>query len=941
MSSRVTSVISRGKWLISSPRIKYCGRLWVTNSFRTESLRAYLNTPVVCFLISHGGGGTIPAHVYFAVGLMKNLNEAQRRAVEHTIGPAMIIAGAGTGKTTVITEKFVHLITEGLATPEEILALTFTEKAAGEMEERIEARLTASYTRLHISTFHTFCKEILEHYALEVGLPDRFSLLTPIDAWLLVKRHWSRFDLDYYAPIGNPSKHIRALIDHFGKCKDELISPEAYRAYADSFESDIAEEVTKIREVARAYETYCQLLLDHSSLDLSDLIFYTYRLFTERPHVLSILQKQFRYIFVDEFQDVNWSQYQLVRLLAGEAGNLTVVGDDDQSIYAFRGASVSNIMRFRDDYPESEQIVLTENYRSTQEILDTAYLSVRHNDPDRLETKLHIDKKLAAQTEGGSESVFHIHTTTHENEVDFVVQRIRELYEQGEDVSWDDFAILVRSNNQAEPFMHALNRAGIPYEFLAARGLFRERSVLDALSFFRLMRNYRDDRSMYRLLRLTSLDLKESDLHEILNFARKCSIPYMEAARKVPPTSISAEGSTQIGALLDVLHASLHAVRKNTPTSLLFHFFEASGYLGYLTRAVENGDQEAIRQTYQLNQFFSFISDFEKLSPEHDVNAFIEYIEELEEAGEQGSLYQPVETKDSVNILTVHSSKGLEFSYVFVVNLVEQRFPTYRKSPGIELPEALIHETLPEGDAHYQEERRLFYVAMTRAKEQLYLAHADYYEGAKRKKKISRFLGELDFGESIEKTELVDRRPVDISKHRQSESHRSAEFVYDTPKRFSFSQIRSYDTCPYQYKLSSILKIRTPGGAAASFGKSLHNTLQKFYEEVIRLNSPEQASLFGPMKTVIVPTEEQLQVPGFEELLRFYQKNWIPYDYESESQRKRYRKEGEHILRIFYDANDGHWTVPASVEGWFKIMVGEHTVHGRMDRVDLKPDGRL
>jgi DNA helicase II / ATP-dependent DNA helicase PcrA len=867
---------------------------------------------------------------------MKKLNEAQQKAVNHTDGPLMIIAGAGTGKTTVITEKYAHLVESGFAKPEEVLALTFTDKSAGEMEERVESRIESAYTTLHISTFHTFCKEVLEHYALEIGLPDRFSLLTPVDTRLLMKRNWSKFELEYYNPIGNPTKHIKALSDHFGKCKDELLSSERYIAYADGFEGD-GDEKVKLTEVSRAYKVYNDLLLDNNSLDMSDLIYHTYRLFETRPNILRAIRNKFRYIFVDEFQDVNSSQYELVKLLAGDEGNITVVGDDDQSIYAFRGANVSNILRFKDDYPKCTEVVLTENYRSTQEILDTAYRSVKHNDPERLEVKLDIDKRLLATNTSDGQSVFHIHTHTDDDQVNFVVERIRELYESHEDVVWDDFGILIRSNSRAEPFMHALSRAGIPHEFLASRGLFKQKVVIDALSFFRLMVDSRDDRSMYRLLRMPHLEIPESDIHEITGSAKKFAVSYIERARQVSKSGMSTVGGETVRALLETLYTSLKSVREKTPSGLLFQFFELSGYLAHLTRRVDAGDRDMIRQAYQLNKFFTFISDFEKLSPENDIRAFMIYMKELEEVGEDGPLYQPIDTPDSVNIMTIHNSKGLEFSYVFVVDLVDQKFPSRDRSQGIDIPIELIHETLPEGDVHLAEERRLFYVAMTRAKKLLYLMSADYYEGAKRKKKISSFLIELEYSAGSEV--VTDTNPLDALPVGTEMIVPDGEFVYPIPNKFSFSQIRSYDTCPYQYKLSTILKIKTGGSAASSFGKSIHKTLQAFYEQVIKLNSPEQAGLFETVKSRT--TSGEIVVPTFEELLQIYDTEWLPYDYDSEDQKKKYQTEGVGMLKIFYMTNEGNWHIPASVEGWFKITIGGNLVHGRMDRVDLKEDGKL
>jgi len=422
------------------------------------------------------------------------LNKSQQEAVDYINGPLLIVAGAGTGKTTVVTQKIAKLIESKQAEPEQILALTFTEKAATEMQERVDELVMLGYAEMQISTFHAFCQLILEKYALEIGLPDRFKLLTETDAWLLMKKHLYDFELDYYRPLGNPTRHIHALLKHFSKCKDELITPADYLAYAENVKLDTDEvnidETSRLTELANAYHTYNQLLLDNLALDFGDLIFYTVKLLRERPAICKSLQEQFKYILVDEFQDVNYAQYELVQLLTNNRENqLTVVGDDDQSIYAFRGASVSNILRFKDDYPSAKEVVLTENYRSGQVILDSAYTLIKHNDPDRLEIKLGLNKKLSAAIDIQA-AVTHLSFDTLDSEALNVAAKIKELKDQNANLTWDDVAILVRANNHATIFMETLERCGIPYEFLSSSGLYRQAIVMDAVNVFKVLDSY-------------------------------------------------------------------------------------------------------------------------------------------------------------------------------------------------------------------------------------------------------------------------------------------------------------------------------------------------------------------------------------------------------------------------------------------------------------------
>jgi len=882
------------------------------------------------------------------------LNSSQQKAVDYTDGPLLIVAGAGTGKTTVVTQKISQLIRSKKAKPEEILALTFTDKAAGEMQDRVDELLDLGYIDLQISTFHTFCQKIIEDFGMDIGLPNHFRLLTETDAWLLSRENLDKLNLDYYRPMGNPSSQIHTLLQHFSKCKDELISPGEYLDYAENLKLDTDEastdEKNRLTEIANAYHAYNNLLLENNSLDFGDLIYYSVKLLTKRIDIKNRLQKRFKYILVDEFQDVNYAQYELVRLLS-EKSQLTVVGDDDQSIYAFRGASVSNILRFKEDYPNAQEIVLNENYRSGQKILDTAYKSIQNNNPDRLEIKLNIDKRLKASTPNLKSKVINLHCHALDDEVTLTIQEIAKLKSENPNASWDDFAILVRANTHAEPFIHALESAQIPYEFLASAGLYRQPVVLDCFNFLKLLDNYHEHTGVYRLLKLPHLKFKESDLQKITQSAKKKSISYYEALKRASEFWLSKEGIDTCNKLTNLLHDGMKQSRTEKPTIVLYNFLENSGYLEYLLREEEKGNQIVIRQIYQLKQFLDFIRAYETTIPDSSAQRFVEHYNHILESGDKGKLFQPQDTPDSVNILTVHASKGLEFKYVFIINLVEERFPTRRRSQGIEIPLDLVREQLPEGDFHYQEERRLFYVAVTRAKERLYLVSSEDYGGT-RKKKMSRFLTELEYGNEGKsphpaKGGLGGVNSAMIKPPSISPLGSGKGMAFTPPKAFSFSQIRSYQKCPYQYKLMHILKIPSKGSASFSFGSTMHNTLQAFYEKVKDLNSAQQGSLFdlpqtNPDTTKTESKNSLIKVPSLEELYEMYDSAWIPDWFKTKKQREEYYQKGKEIFKLFFQSQgEVGWTIPVTLEGWFKIKVGDYLVHGRIDRIDQHPDGSL
>lgn len=885
---------------------------------------------------------------------LSSLNAAQQEAVEYTHSPLLIVAGAGTGKTTVITRKVAYLVAQGLAEPEEILALTFTEKAALEMAERTDQLLGHSYRELAIGTFHAFGRELLERHGLAIGLDTQFKLLTETTAWLLVRQNLNRFDLTYYRPLGNPGRHIHELLRHFGKCKDELISPAEYLAYAEAAGKDTGdmniEEGSRWRELAAAYHTYQQLLTGQGAVDFGDLIFYSVRLLQERPVIRAMIRKKYKCILVDEFQDVNWAQYRLVQLLttpnnAEALPHLTVVGDDDQSIYAFRGASVSNILHFKDDFPDAKEVVLRENYRSPQEILDYAYRSIQHNNPDRLEVKLRLDKHLVAsglpavrRSKKSPASVRHLHYPTLAAEVKAVIEEIVRLKTAAAEVIWDDFAILVRANNHAEPFIAELAARNIPYEFVASSGLYRQPVVLDSVSFFKVLVDPYDSPAVYRLLCLPSLGLSEEDRYAFTVASKRQSLPYFEALKQAAALGLSPEGVGLTRKLLGLIEAGMRASRTEKPSTVLFNFLEESGLLAALAHQTEAGSAAALRQVYQLKEFLSYLSEYELLTAEAGVSGFVEHFGYVIDSGDRGSVHQSTETPDSVNILTVHGAKGLEFRYVFVVNLVEERFPVRSRGEGIEIPLPLIKEQLPEGDFHYQEERRLFYVAATRAKEHLYLTSARSYGGA-RPKKLSRFLSELGFTDAVVEAEAP---PTETLK-RAATARRTQPVIavnFELPKKFSFSQLRSYETCPYQYKLAHILSIPIRGTASFSFGQTMHATLQKFYERIKTLNSAAQTSLFDTAP-VAAGDPAGIRVPTMPELLALYEKCWIPDWYEDSEQRQDYFRKGKEILRLFYEAESPHWNIPLGLESWFKIKLGDYTLQGRIDRIDQLPSGNL
>ena len=447
------------------------------------------------------------------------LNEDQLRAIDHEDGPLMIIAGAGTGKTTVITQRIQSLITKKNISPDEILALTFTEKSATEMEERIDMIMPYGYTQMWISTFHSFCDRILRAEAIHIGLDPSYHLINETEAIMLMRKHLFEFDLKYFRPLGNPTKFLSGLLQHLSRLQDEDVSVKEYLSYAKK-QKESEEEITKTNELANAYQKYEELKINEGVMDFSDLISNTLKLFRTRKNILKKYQDKFKYILVDEFQDTNFAQNQLAILLAGSKKNITVVGDDDQAIYRWRGAAISNMIQFKKNFPKVKIITLNKNYRSSEEILSTSYAVIQHNNPDRLEIKEKVNKKLTSERKIKGEPIEFLFGAQVEDEAEEVVKKIQYLTEEKK-LPYKDIAILVRANDHSQPFIRAMQRRGIPFQFLGPERLFHQEEVKNLIAYLKVLYNFEDSTSLYRVLSMPIFKLPARDIATILNLAKK------------------------------------------------------------------------------------------------------------------------------------------------------------------------------------------------------------------------------------------------------------------------------------------------------------------------------------------------------------------------------------------------------------------------------------
>jgi DNA helicase-2/ATP-dependent DNA helicase PcrA len=664
--------------------------------------------------------------------------------------------------------------------------------------------------------------------------------------------------------------------------------------------------------------------------------------------------------------------------------NLTVVGDDDQAIYKFRGAAISNILQFKEIYSDAREIVLTQNYRSRQEILDSAYRMIKHNDPYRLEVTEKIDKKLIASGvfEESDEDAVNLVVAGNDNaEAEWVAQEILKLtgnediknsngieYDEsgqsklleGEEVKkykFSDFAILARANSQSEIFVQTLRYYGIPYKLGGQRGLYVRDEVQNLIAYLKILVDYSDGIAMYKLLTMDIWGLTSREFIELNRLARSEYISLFEEFEKLWEVKLGEDdwsiedlnvsdsnlinkilSPVSVGSVSDfllIVHNGLKMLKEHKSIGeILYHFVTESGYMGYL---LENESSENIFKISNIAKFFDIVKDFEKNNTDTNIYEYVDYLDYCIKVGESPTVdSSDFDDFDGVNISTVHSSKGLEFPVVFLCNLVSDRFPTRNRSDRIPMPDELVKEAVSEDidskQEHIQEERRLFYVGATRAKEKLYLTAANFYGNAKTKKKPSLFLYEIVDQDVKSMFDVPVIGGLDESaKDKLEYYHKDDDIVeegmdeIDTTKRVSYSQLNTYEDCPKKYKYVYVLKVPSKPHASLSFGSSIHNTLKDFYTLLKDSNE-------GLMGIVEKPTKERL--------LELYEKNWISSGYDSKSHEQKRKLSGFDMLGKYYDSLYSEDQRPYRLEESFSVHVGNSLFVGKIDRIDIVDDSK-
>ncbi len=632
------------------------------------------------------------------------LNAPQREAVMYTEGPLLLLAGAGSGKTRVLTHRIAYLIEEKKVMPWKIMAITFTNKAAKEMRERVDKLIGAGGQEVWVSTFHSSCVKILRRFIGELGYDRSFSIYDTDDAKRLIREIMKEYNLDprYYKDSG--------ILSEISSQKNQLIGPDTYRK---STMGDMRKEV-----YARVYMEYQKRLTKNNALDFDDLLFKTVELFEQRPKVLEYYQNLFQYIMVDEYQDTNGVQFQLIHLLAGKSNNLCVVGDDDQSIYRFRGADIRNILDFESVYPKAKVIRLEQNYRSTKRILSAANEVIRNNRNRKV-------KKLWTENVEG-DHIEHVVTMSEKEEARFIVDTIIDgIEEQGRE--YYHYAILYRTNAQSRVLEEGLVREGIPYRLVGGVSFYQRKEIKDILAYLKVVDNSTDSIAAKRIINVPKRGIGDTTVGKIQEYADLTDSSFMDAVMDIESIPGISRGRKNVAEFARMIHDFRELAKAGNLKGLIKAIIENTEYIDNINEDDPVKLEERKGNIGELvTKLYEYVDEQEKQNEEATLSGF------LEDVALVADVDQVSDDDNKVILMTLHSAKGLEFPVVFMAGMEDGLFPSYM--------------TLNSGlDEDMEEERRLCYVGITRAMEKLYLTSARQrmLYGNTQYNPTSRFLAEI------------------------------------------------------------------------------------------------------------------------------------------------------------------------------------------------------
>ena len=707
--------------------------------------------------------------------ILEGLNDRQYEAVINTEGPCLVIAGAGSGKTKVLTHKIAYLIQEKKALPWNILAITFTNKAANEMKERIANLVGDQAKDMWIGTFHSICVRILRKFIDRIGFDSSFIIFDTTDQKTLIKRCLKELEMD------DKLFSDKSVLSEISNAKNDMNEPETY---ALKVKGDFRKE-----KIAEVYKLYQRRLKENNAIDFDDIINYTIKILTENPDVLEYYSNKFQYILVDEYQDTNKSQFTLVTLLASRHGNVTAVGDNDQGIYSFRGADISNILNFEKDFPGTKIIKLEQNYRCTGNILKVANAVIKNNE-------VKYEKKLWTENEVGNlPKVF-----SADNEYDegrYIAEQIEHLRRE-EYYKYSDFAVLYRMNTQSRAIEDILRREDIPYKIVGGLKFYERKEIKDIISYLRLVQNPADNLSLNRIINEPKRGIGRTSLENIASLSEQNNIPMYEIIKNAEQYGLNRVYLNS-REFINCMEEIMAQKDKLKVSELIKKILKDTGYM----RALENENSvEAENRIANLDEFLNVAIEFEEETAENTLSEFLEGITL------SSDLDNMEESEDTVTLMTLHSAKGLEFPVVFLIGMEEGIFPGY-KSIGEE--------------KELEEERRLCYVGVTRAKENLYLTNSKQRTtfGSTTHNPPSRFLSEIP-------KELLDGYDEVFinSKNKETRGFGDSGYSWSYGNKGN-GTIKTYKVTEPQYAASASSKIQENTGFTFRTAESFLNNINK------------------------------------------------------------------------------------------------------------------
>ena len=685
------------------------------------------------------------------MSIYDTLNKQQQEAVFHTEGPVLILAGAGSGKTRVLTHRIAYLIEEKGVNPWNIMAITFTNKAAGEMRERVDKIVGFGSESIWVSTFHSSCVRMLRRFIDHLGFDMNFTIYDTDDQKTLMKDICKRLDID------TKIYKERSIMAAISSAKDELIGPEEY-------ELKVMGDFSK-RKIALAYKEYQKELKKNNALDFDDLIMKTVELFQACPDVLEYFQERFKYIMVDEYQDTNTAQFKFVSLLAGKYRNLCVVGDDDQSIYKFRGANIGNILGFENVFPDAKVVRLEQNYRSTQNILNAANQVIQNN----MERKR---KTLWTENEEGEKLHFRQFMNAYE-EAEYIVGDISKKVRE-KDAQYRDIAILYRTNAQSRLFEEKFLMANIPYKLVGGVNFYARKEIKDLLAYLKTVDNARDDLAVRRIINVPKRGIGATTLTRVQDYAVSMGMSFYEALKEANAISTLGRAATKVEPFVTFIQTLRSKAEYLSPSELLKDIIESTGYVKELEA---EGTEEAEARIENIDELITKVVSYEEENEEPTLSGFLEEV----------ALVADIDSVDGddnqVLLMTLHSAKGLEFPFVYLAGMEDGMFPSYM--------------TITSDDpTEIEEERRLCYVGITRAMKDLTLTCAQQrmIRGETQYNKVSRFIKEIP-RELVELgREFQEKKPMDIpmptSFRQMKQAFKQPAFV---PKQFEVKKADGLD----------------------------------------------------------------------------------------------------------------------------------------------------